>query len=32
MEPGTGMRFVIVNRTLLIDQGRLAETFPGRPL
>lgn len=33
MEPSTGMRFVIVGGTVLIDQGKLVpNTFPGKPL
>jgi N-acyl-D-aspartate/D-glutamate deacylase len=33
MEPSTGMRFVIVNGTVLIDQGKLVpNTFPGKAL
>lgn len=33
LEPSAGMRFVIVNGTVLIDEGRLApDSFPGRPL
>jgi amidohydrolase family protein len=33
MEASTGMRFVIVNGTVLIDQGKLVpDTFPGKAL
>ncbi len=33
MEPSTGMRFVIVNGTILIDQGKLVpDKFPGTAL
>jgi N-acyl-D-aspartate/D-glutamate deacylase len=33
MEPSTGMQFVIVGGTVLIDQGKLVpNTFPGTPL
>lgn len=33
MEASTGMRFVIVNGTGLIDQGKLvSNTFPGKAL
>jgi N-acyl-D-aspartate/D-glutamate deacylase len=33
MEPSTGMQFVIVGGTVLIDQGKLVpNTFPGEPL
>ena len=33
MEPSTGMQFVIVNGTVLIDQGKMsAEVFPGKAL
>jgi N-acyl-D-aspartate/D-glutamate deacylase len=32
-EPSTGMRFVLVGGTLLIDKGKLvANTYPGKPL
>jgi N-acyl-D-aspartate/D-glutamate deacylase len=33
MEPSTGMQFVIIGGTVLIDQGKLVpNTFPGEPL
>jgi hypothetical protein len=33
MEPSTGMQFVIVGGTVLIDQDKLVpNTFPGKPL
>jgi N-acyl-D-aspartate/D-glutamate deacylase len=33
MEPSTGMQFVIVNGTVLIDQGKMsADVFPGKAL
>jgi hypothetical protein len=33
MEASTGMRFVIVNGTVLIDQGKLVpDLFPGKAL
>jgi len=33
MEPSTGMKFVIVDGTVLIEQGKLVpNTFPGKPL
>ena len=33
MAPSTGMQFVIVNGTVVIDRGKLvANTFPGKPL
>jgi N-acyl-D-aspartate/D-glutamate deacylase len=33
MEPSTGMQFVIVNGTILIDRGKLLpDTFPGKAL
>jgi hypothetical protein len=32
MKPSMGMKFVIVGRTVLIEQGKLVpNTFPGKP-
>jgi hypothetical protein len=33
MEPSTGMQYVIVNGTVLIDQGKMvSDVFPGKAL
>jgi len=33
MEPSTGMQFVIVNGTVLIDQGKMmSDVYPGKAL